>query len=61
MAEGFSQKTLAVSLADAGVDRLGKIPAHQVDVLAHLGKDHGQTAILAHGNALLFGDAGVFQ
>ena len=61
MAEGFSQVALPISLADAGVDRLVKIPAHQVDVLAHLGKDHGQTAVLAQGNALLFGDAGVFQ
>ena len=40
---------------------IGKIPAHQVDVLAHFHEDHGQAAVLAHGNALLLGDAGVFQ
>ena len=57
----FLQIALAVALAHPFVNGHLEAAAHQVHVLAQLREDHGQAAVLAHGHALLPGNAGVFQ
>ena len=61
VAEGLAQIPLAIALADSFLDGLVEVPAQQLHVLAQFHEDHGQAAILAQGNALLQGDAGVLE
>ncbi len=61
MAQGLPEIALAVALAHPFVNGHLEGAAHQVHVLAQLHEDHGQAAVLAHGHALLPGNAGVFQ
>ena len=58
---GLAQIAVYIAAAHAFVDGGFKIAARDVYILPHLGKDHGQTGVLADGDVVPRGDVRILQ
>ena len=58
---GLAQIAVHIAAAHAFIDGFGKIPADDVHVLPHIGKDDGQSCILTNGHHLVGGDIRILR